>query len=323
MPVVPLCLVDAASFGDTITVVEEYDSTTQDALTTQTLAGTATFTYTRLTVASLVKFPKAPLSLEAFGQLSVPSKSFVAVQGATGKMPGWLLVCGGQPTQVNAFTNTVTQNDGGGTPVVYHLNAYCNLAAVCVPAAPGRFVKAGSSGLLSIVGTTQTSDLLAPLDGIVAEGANNPPPAMGVAYTVTTLVAGAAATSTRAAVLPVFRVTLPSDAAFVSYFTILVNGIESRVGDPDGTDGVYIADCGFPFGAGDVYSRSPWVFDVQMPNYSDTLAVGTISYYRAKQNVSLVRAAGTTMAIADPFNLKGQTFSSPADASGFSVRVSF
>ncbi len=326
------CYVDAPGWPDTVTVTQTYHYTSPDGKTTTT--GSATFTYTRTRLADQVGNPKLPCTDYTFLQNTVDAgdddessplqNRFLAVSSALGFTPGWVAVFGAQDPKAGAFTRTTTP-DGGQPPVVTKLDATCDLSALCALVAPG-FRTSGQD----------SRTLLYPLDrvalginsGVVGGDLVDP-----AAFEVDLVVPGVPADDAKkqAAIPPVYRVSLPTDANLLQTFSLVVNGSESNgypnfyfgTGLPGFIQGAF-SDLGDAYSGVLIESITPWSCDVQMANDGDTLEAGRLAYYNTKPlDSSLTASPGGTWTISNPFPMTGQTFTLHSDDTGLSIEVTW
>ncbi len=322
----PILLTDAQNFPGTIQVTEDYEYTSADGLTTT--IGTAVTTFTRVMLGDLVACPKllfAPGGALVGGSgLSVGKNQFLAVQLAVGRMPGWVLVVGDFDPIEDAFTHTQRYAPPDpGPPVVTHFDGGLAPVATCVALAPGR-----QTFLLDTPLSTD-SYFFGLNSGLTTGDAVE-----GVAFDVEQIYAGDAGDAKRAAIPPVYRVTLPADFAFFVSLSVVYNGttIDLSIG-PGSTFGSNVLEVAFELGdttgATSFYApatalRGYRCIDVQMPNYGDTLAAGTVSYLPAQPTDAATLGAGPLgQVLDDPFRLTGQTFRSDRDDNGLKVTVTF
>ena len=316
--------VDAPGWSNAVTVTQTYNYTSPDG--TITITGTAAFTYTRLKLATLAANPKLPSSSLLFfgGDSTALNNKFLAVSYAVGFTPGWLVFFGPQDTQPGAFTRTYTP-PGGGTPTQTALDADCELSAGCTLIAPGY--RQGSRDNRTLLYPLNQS-LLGYNVGVVDGDPVDPS-----SFSVTLIQPGIAADPAKkqAAIPPVYRVSLPTDANLLSKFSLVVNGRESS-GVPTPYIGTGLAgfiqgafqDLGYTFNGATMEPISPWACDVQMLNVSDTLAAGKLSYDKTKPaDSALTVSPGGTKTITNPFPMTGQSFTLGPDANGLTVQVQF
>ena len=134
---IPLPITEATVFPGSVTVTLKYDYQSP----TVTVTGGATWTYTRATLASLIRFPKFP----CLGPVpAAPAAQFVAVQCARGRMPGWVVAFGEQPQRDDAII--YTQTNPGQSPVVTKSPLRCFVGMLCNQCAPGRRIIPGVNG---------------------------------------------------------------------------------------------------------------------------------------------------------------------------------
>ena len=325
--------VDAPGWSDTLTVTQSYDYTSPDGKTTVT--GTATFTFPRLRLADQLANPKMPcadygfLTQETYdpdtGDVSTPlDGQFLAVSLAIGSMPGWVVLFGAQPTQAGAFTVT-TDPGGGKPPIVTQRDADCSLSATCTLAAPGRRI--GNQDSLTLLYPLSRDTL--GLNFGVGEGDAVDP----ASFDVSLVEPGVAADASRqqAAIPPVYRVSLPTDANLLTKFSLLVNGGETSgfvdpyvgTGLPGFLTGA-LGELGYSTSQFVIEPLSPWACDVQMANDGDTLGAGKLAYVKTQPlDSSLTVYPGGSKAIKTPFPMAGQSFELSDAASGLKVTVQF
>ena len=315
-------ITDAAGWPDTIQVQQVYDYTSDDGNTTVT--GTATFTFTRASLGDKIASAKL-----CFGGGALPDQGeYLPVQYALGRMPGWVVQFGAQDTQANAFTVTTVDPTGMNQPVVSHRDADCTVESmVCALVAPGRSIyplAADTYGEFP--------------DGFLGENGGFAPATnddgddvsyvAATPYTVELIQPGSAATQTAPAVLPVYRVTIPSDVGSVLDYDLTINLNGNAVGfsSPTGSGTTFIPGlmASFLSMVGNPYPRSAYVGDVQLYNVGDVLAAGTIAYRKYQQAESyaivITGQPGTLyynnnvrVTITNPFNLPGQTIEQDDD----------
>lgn len=323
MDPLPLCVTDAPAWGNSASVKVAYDFTSPDG--TRTIHGTSTVTWARQRLADLVKRPKLRLTLSDFGALSPDKGKFIAVQNASGKLPGWLVLFGPQDATPADFTVVTTYP--GQPPQTTHTGALVTLAMTCALVSPGRAVGSSGEGVGSAGNFPSLNNAYSPS----ADGAQSKD---GATYAMDLLRAGQAATRTAAAVGALYRLTLPDDTEFAYNWTVNVNGAEvSLAGDYFTlTPSNFTGDNTIP--AGDttlsIYQRTPFVFDLLTGAPGDVLGVGHLDYVTSTQvpstataQISLEGQGGpsVTFELTDPFT--HGLISYPKDDNGLSLDLTF
>ncbi len=339
----PFCYVDAVTFPDQVTLTYTYNfSGMGDAPgSTRTKTGSATLPYTRQKLSDTAALKSLPLNtaqLKYNADESIAPGTFIAYQLGTGLAPGWIAQFIAPAPVVGAYTVTTTGSDG--TVVTTHEDQYsANFTLTCTQAAEG--VKTRDFFAANVV-----SDDIYVSGNIVSQNTAVVPAdyeaiPQGVAYGVTLIQPGIAADKKSPAVLPVYRITLPQEAAFIFSMSVGVNGdtvyLEGQGGAGGGGPSSIrnYLNVAFESGVENVglaSSLSPWVCDVQMSNVTDVLSAGTVSYIGFQTLPSQVilldaadedgDASAGTFTI-DPFNLGGQSYTTPQNDAGLSITISF
>ncbi len=342
---------DAQNWPGTITLTESYNlNKTNDDGSRYTKTGSATHTYNRAMITSLIARPHSncsdPIGYSEVANIltNAPKGSFIAYRCAIGKMPGWKFYTKSPDPVTKAFTITYypPPKDANGNPVdnppeISYEDSSPNLGLYCAIQAPGRTIAPETD--TSNIGLNTYAIPYSPSGqnrflGInygygMDYGAGPQDPAANyhtvydADYSVTLLQAQMPAANGRDAVGPVYRVSVPEEIYLYEAFSIVKNGQIESFGlepTPRGVRGLLQAMIGG-------FQRSPFVVDVLCP-YGSTLSAGKVSYVKfganGAGNSSYYQIGSIAPKIlSDPLSIMGRTLSADNSLLGYHVEAQF